>query len=595
MNLSKKLTVKTIITFYLLPVFSILTMACNQPNSKIDTDHLNTTVSNDLLIPATQDHQLFVQVPSSGSIQVTLHPNTTVELHKPVNVSFGVPFPRSTLSDTTLVSISDADNSELPSRIKATSQWRSLNNKINVDSIRSIIVTTQVIFPSHKAVNIQVNYGKKHKRYLEKNINIINTREAISAGPNPTEYATKENIMEPKVYATLPPQWLGACLLRSRTLSMGKTPDLSWFDEAFTRFSETAINQVSKAVKAENLIDYQQQFEPWLYDRAMTLYGIYIRTGKLKWLRHAHRATQFYAKHITDNGFFDKKKGYKNSPPNDLKYSYGQALFINLMLMGDTSHIVKIEAIAKAAQQWKAGYSYQTKRPILWTERHQAFALLAALTAWEATGKQRYALRVNSMVKKTFSQTLNPPAKWKPEGCPMHTYKDHEGFGSSDPVCSSWMNALLAEAVFRYYIHSDDNNALEFLSGLSRYYEGSGTYIWNKGGAMQGLRMPHYLSSNVFKRYPNGNWDDFHHACDVAAASARSAWALKKLGRNSQSINKITLELLQSCRYSFDYMHRQNADTKYGKTVWRLSVPRQYNWWFGSTLDLSWLLYSTSH
>jgi hypothetical protein len=262
------------------------------------------------------------------------------------------------------------------------------------------------------------------------------------------------------------------------------------------------------------------------------------------------------------------------------------------MLTGDTSQTKKIEAIAAAALKWNAKYNYQTKRPILWTERHQTYALLAALTAWEATGKKDHANRVNFIIKNTFSQTTHPPEKWKPEGCPMHAYKDHEGFGSNDPVCSSWMNALLAEAVFRYYIHSEDSNALAYLSNLSHYLEGSGTYLWNKGGTMQGLRMPHYLSSNIFKRYPDGSWDDHHHACDVAGAAARSAWARKKLGKNSKSIDLLTHELLKSCRYNLNYMHRENADKQHGKTVWRLSVSRQYNWWFGSTLDLDWLLSS---
>jgi len=591
MNYSETLKVISLFMFLILSFSSGITIGGEQASiTTTNGSHNNQVTINSQLQLQAQARKLFVELSGPGYIPVTLHPNTTVELNKPTIVVFGVPFPRNTLSGPSAISITGPDNNALASQTRETSRWRSLHKKTTVDSIRSVAIYAQVTFTSHKPMIIHVNYGVKNTHRLAKNISLVSTWETISAGPDPLEYAVSENIKEPKVYATLPPQWLGACLLRTRSLPMGYSTDLTWFDTAFSRYTDTAVNNVSQAVRAENLVPYEQSHEPWLYDRAMTLFGIYIRTGELKWLRHAHRASQFYAKHITDSGYFDKKKGYKNSPPNDLKYSYGQSMLLDLMLTGDTRLITKIESVADAAQQWNDQYQFQTQRPKLWTERHQAYALLAALSAWEATGKKSHANRVNAVINNTLSLASQPGNNWKPEGCPLHAYKDHEGFGSNEPVCSSWMNALLAEVVFRYYIHSEDNKALEYLSNLGHYLEGSGTYVWNKGGAMQGLRMPHYLSSNAFKRYPDGDWDDHHHACDVAGAAARSAWARNRLGENNQSLVSLTRDLLKSCRYSLDYMHRKDADRLHGKTVWRLSVPRQYSWWFGSTHDLGWLL-----
>lgn len=561
---------------------------------KASAEDESDTIVNAVTSLQSQSQKLYVSLPSSHYIPVTLHPDKSLELNRPTIVSFGVPFPRNTLFDTAAISISTAQDKELAAQIHTTSRWHSLQKKFSPESIRSILAYTEVTFRNHEPMTLHVRLGIAPKRPLQGDIKLIQTWKPVSEGVNPTEYSAHETIMEPAVYATLPAAWLSACLLRTRPLPMGEIADMNWFDNALAHFSDTAVNDVSKSVRTENLIEYEQDHEPWLYDRALTLYGLYIRSGELKWLRHAHRASQFYARHIDSNGYFDRKKGYKDSPPNDIKYSYGQSMLIDLMLTGDTQLRNKIEAVANAATHWNSRYTYQDKRPILWTERHQTYALLATLSAWEATGKTQYAKLVRTIINNTFMHTTHPPQDWEPEGCPLHAYKDHEGFGTNKPVCSPWMNALLAEAVFRYYIHSEDNKALQYLDKLGDYLAHSGTYRWSKGGTMQGLLMPHYLSSHAFKRYPDGSWDDHHHACDVAGAAARSTWARKVLGTSTETTAKLTRELLKTCQYSLNYMHRKNADTEHGKTVWRLSVPRQYSWWFGSTLDLSWLLESQS-
>ncbi|MGB1222004.1 MAG: hypothetical protein ACPG43_10710, partial [Alcanivoracaceae bacterium] len=48
--------------------------------------------------------------------------------------------------------------------------------------------------------------------------------------------------------------------------------------------------------------------------------------------------------------------------------------------------------------------------------------------------------------------------------------------------------------------------------------------------------------------------------------------------------------LMTSCQKNMGMWHRPGADVQYGKPVWRLSPPRKYNWWFGSTHELTWLL-----
>ena len=173
-------------------------------------------------------------------------------------------------------------------------------------------------------------------------------------------------------------------------------------------------------------IDYLNDYSPWLFDRAMTLYGVYARTGDVTWLRRAHRATRYYVSKLDANGYFVLKGG------DDLKYSYGQALLTDLMLTGDTSLLTQIEAVASAGAAWNP--VYQPGR--FWTERHQTYALLAALSAWEATGSEVHAARVRAVADATFDMTETPAEGWTPEGCPLHRFDDHEGAGGLDPV--SW-------------------------------------------------------------------------------------------------------------------------------------------------------------
>src|SRR5690606_7765968 len=106
-----------------------------------------------------------------------------------------------------------------------------------------------------------------------------------------------------------PPEWLGQAELRTVTTPVGVDEAWSWFDEFFVGAAHTATNDLPEQVWQR--IDFEDN-EPWLFDRTATLFGVYARTGDLRWLRHAHRSARFYLSHLTDEGFFE----YKN---RDLK------------------------------------------------------------------------------------------------------------------------------------------------------------------------------------------------------------------------------------------------------------------------------------
>ncbi len=530
-------------------------------------------------------NEFFVNLPDKGKVQVTLHPGSTVRLGEVTKVAFGVPFPRSAVSNVNQVIIADSSGQEIASHIVELARWRSLSGNPSVNSLRSALIYIDVVFPSSSPMTVIVKYGQPRTLELGSQPDPKTTWVSIANGPFPDEYPAVEAIREPAVYATFPADWLSATLIRGRTFPANSFSKYHWFDNAYQNFSLTAVNDVSDYVYDENKVDYIGEYEPWLFDRSMTLFGLYVRTGNVKWLRHAHRSTQYYANHISPTGYFDKKAG------DDFKYSYGQSMFVDMMLTGDASLIQKIENVASAGADWNESYDITTR---FWTERHQAYALLAALSAWEATGLTRHADRVNQVADASFNLALNPVNGWTPNGTMQHTKDAHEGWGGDNPVASPWMNALMADAVMRYYIHSEDQNALIFLSNLGDFVIEDTTIYEserNTDTGRQDLTMPYYLV-DLSSSTQRDQWHDTEHSCDVAGLAAKAAWARKKLGGNNAAIVSVAEKLLHTCQYNLDNKHREGADINYGLTVWRLGngTARQYSWWFGSTHDMLWML-----
>jgi hypothetical protein len=385
-------------------------------------------------------------------------------------------------------------------------------------------------------------------------------------------------VREPPVYAGFPADWLGECQLRTRTTPAGSDPAWAWYDESFLGSARTAVNDVPSSV--EELVPTTSDFEPWLFDRASTLFSVYARTGEVEWMRHAHRAAQFYAAHLDEAGNFD----LKGEP--DLKYSYGRSLLIDYIFTGDPALLDAIERVAAAGAAWDPTYDVDTN---FWTERHQSYALLAALAAWEATGAEEHAGRAADIAETSFAMASDPAGSWHADGCLLHGMTAHEGAGGDVPVCSPWMSALFADAIWQYYIQTADRAALDFLAGLGRFVADYGLY---DGGEGIDLTLPWYLASSVKTFSDDGPWGDVEHTCDVAGLVARAAWAEKQRGGDPSELRATAASLIKGCRWDLDMWHRPDAPAV-GKSEWRLSPPRKFNWWFGTTSDLTWLMSET--
>jgi hypothetical protein len=521
---------------------------------------------------------LFVTVDSPGRVPVTLHPGTTVANGQPVTVAFGVPFPRGLVTDLDMLRVVDAEGAELPSHIVELARWRRLGSSSGAESIRAALFYIEASFSTGAPRAVAVEFGHAHTLELGAKPAPDGFWTGISNGPDPDEYPAGADVREPAVYATLPADWLGAALLRTRTQPVLLDETLRWFDEALSNYATTAVDAVASSVTTENRIDYANVAEPWLFDRAMTLFGVYVRTGELRWLRHAHRAAQFYARHVAANGAFDLKDS------DDLKYSYGQAMLVDLMLTGDQRLLDPIERVADFGDLWDETYSSSRN---FWTERHQTYALLAALSAWEATGAPEHATRTIEIAAATFKAALEPANGWSVQGCVLHTIRQHEGDADDRPICSPWMNALLADAVWRYFLMSEDTRALVFLADLGNFVARLGIRdVSDAHAQLAGMWAPWYLASQSVGFTDTGPWGDMEHTCDVAGLTARAAWSARALSRDASQAELATQRLLPGCRWVLDYWHRTSDVTR---PEWRLQPPRKFSWWFGTTLDLPWL------
>ncbi len=512
---------------------------------------------------------------ANGTVQVTLHPGPRAMVGSPTVVSFGAPFPPGVLTRADQMSVVDADGTELPSHAASVLPWRSWpGGKPAPESVRAAMVSVEVTFPSREPLQVTLRYGTPPTAPLPAPGDPRADWVEVTDGEYPAG-----SVREPRVYATFPAEWLSDCLLRTRTTKAGSDPAWEWFDESMLGSAHTAVNDVPDSVA--ELVPYLDDYEPWLFDRTATLFGAYVRTGDVKWLRHAHRSAQFYAGHIDQNGYFDLKED------DDLKYSYGRSLLMDFAFTGDPALLEAIDRIAGAGATWDPTYDLETN---FWTERHQTYALLAALTAWEATGTAEHADRVREVVETSFALADDPVGSWPDDGCMLHTMDAHEGAGGAVPICSPWMSALFADAVWEYYVQSVDADALRFLVDLAHYVADLGLY---EAGEGVDVTVPWYLASSQKEFSDDGPWGDVEHTCDVAGLVARGAWAEKELGGDPSGLRSAAEQLLVGCESNLDNWHRPGGPDV-GKSEWRLSPPRKFNWWFGTTSDLAWLMEQTA-
>ena len=495
-------------------------------------------------------------------VNIFIHPNKRVRDGQIVQII--VPFPKGRVYHSSQLDLLDKSHNPLEAHYSAFLQWHTLDSKHH--GIRSIKIKFKITKPvlSSKQLKLGIKPRKSENRVKETYDNKLNIEswKTYSANDFPV------SLPMPNIFVTFSKSWLSRLMLRGPQIEISGSSTL--FDDAMQGYGLTAVNANSEKPYATeiNLADN----EPWLFDRSYTLLGLYVRTGKIEWLRHAHRSTMAYLENVED--------GYFLLAPNhpDIKYSYGQSLLANFVLTGHVKNLDAISSMATVAKEWNPTYSIDRT---FFTERHQAYALSNALAVFEMTGQKEYAERVLHIVSTIVDSTRSQAdPTWPSDTCSLHTLGAHEGNDDNTPICSPWMTAILGEVMWRVYWSSQNPKILNYFSDIADWLIQFGLYDSPEHGL-----SPWYLASSVyqFKQEKEHGWV---HSCDVAGLLGRGVLAKMWLGKNhnlaKHKYNELENTCLRSLKEDFVVVDKKAS-------YWKMLFPRKFNWVFGTAGDLPWL------
>lgn len=522
------------------------------------------------------------EIQTYGKTQFSLVPIEKVKADEMVKISFGIPFPKDYLNDIEQFRILDESGTELDIAVKEILPWHNVHDKT---SVRSALVQLELQFENNEyellvSRQLTLEWGVSRKS----NILPLEPVKDLWVLVDDGEYPAEDKISEPLAYAVFQPKWYGDSVIKTRLLPSGTHPDFSAHDSAFQLFGDTAINLVDPRVIDENLIPHRKSYAAWLFDRAMTIYQLAFKTGDFKYLRAAHRASQFYLQHINEQGYFSLKSY------NDMKYSYGESLVANFILLGDPNIPTTIEKMISAWDSFNINYTLNTN---FWTERHAAVKLLGYVTAYELTGAINYQEKAATTFLSLQAMQETPFEGVPKTGAIMHTAESH-GEGGSYFIASPWMSAYLIDAIERYYIHFNDDSALHFIIKMADFFkqEDTSLYEWKGWKGEDSYYVSHYLAGTdlTAKEHGGDGSLDLEHTPDVSKIFSAAYFSSCTLTQCDDSYLSVIAKLYNSTvTYTFPYWIRTAAPSV-GYSAYRLAPPRKFSWWFKTTANIDFLI-----
>lgn len=310
------------------------------------------------------------------------------------------------------------------------------------------------------------------------------------------------------------------------------------------------------------------QREPWLYDRATTIYTLYLRTGDTSIRDIALDLAEQYFAGVTitgDTADFVTGGGTADDP----KYMYPIVAWWYEKETADPVYREKAEALYNNIIENQA--RVYTTDLALWTERNVAYSILACLAQYWITGDPvalGYAEDYFDMVAGMSTAT----------GAPLHPHSQHEGSSILTPITSPWMGAFLVESLIQLYRTNGDTAILTWISNYCDFVIERGLYVNTEASYFLGLRTVAYLvGESIIYPSSGGPYDDGEHNYDIAVMLQKGAWAKQQLSLPvTTEYQNVINELLDVAESVFLYWTRTTA----GYPRYRVNPPRKYAWWF---------------
>ncbi|MGH9460904.1 MAG: choice-of-anchor D domain-containing protein [Vicinamibacteria bacterium] len=537
---------------------------------------------------------------TTGSLSVKLYPTEGVTPGARSLVTFGVPFPRGSVTPANLSKVRVLKGgAEIPAHVGMLTPWRHARNT-NVDgkSVRVARIQIRyeftVTYPSYETITVQ--WGT-----TARSLNVAtlvpprNGWHLVSDGT----FVSADGVYEPDVYAVLPSTHLVKGILRpgrmtpmeSTVLEARANPATMDATATWPRAVEqehaavnnfySIINEDDPLVTPANECHYKTDYDAWLYDRAAAMFTLYFRTGFPKPLREAVRATEFYRSQIYPGGTLPARSvglfRLKNPDPSafgDPKYSYNESFAYSYWLTGDDVLLPYFDWVVNAHEQnappvrWSASLGF-------WTERSAAFRLLANVVAYEVTGSATYKSRLLSQTADLIWHQ-NGAGGVVPVGVDGGLYHYGSQHGDGTPtafVASPWMTVLLVDAMVRAYAFTGDPLVSGFVKRTGTFFKAAVKSDTDHlyGGAA--LYYPDYMTGfDGATDVRSGS--DVEHALDV---SASAAWAFYFSGAGDASLRQLVVNLYRTYDVGVNYWIRPTAPQS-GLTAYRVSPWRKYAW-----------------
>ena len=538
----------------------------------------------------------------SGTLAVQLVPTDVVTAGSTRLVTFGLPFPRGSITSAGLSTVRVLNGGvEIPAHVAEMTPWRHRTiPALDGTSVRVARVQIQFTFASLAPANITVAWGG-----VARQLNVPGLTPVRSGWHtvNTGSYASADNVQEPDVYAVLPKAWLSLGMLKgSQSLAFDNgnleardSPATNagishWSgyqeaDRAAKNNFYSAINQDDPRVTAANQCKYKTDYEPWLYDRASAMFVLYLRSGFPSALREAVRASDFYTDHLNASGHFDLRNG-------DTKYVYAENLAYRYWLTGDDSALDKLALVVSAQDGFSDAWTPTTG---FWTERHAAYKLLANQVSYEINGGAN-AGRVGTLVSRLVSHQngangqIPQPAGYVDGGL-YHYGSQHDGDWASGSLgASSWMSMLVVDAMLRAYATSEDPAIANFVRRMGNFLRSSTVMTTahmysNHAGA---LALPRYA---MLSNGANGqiNDADVEHALDVAAGIAWAHYFAQLTHQPDPALADAAEDLYFTYDEGVNYWIRPSGPAS-GLPAYRTSPWRKFGWEHRVSGGLGWAM-----